>query len=163
QPMLAVAMAGVVPVSLYLTLRQLRSQKGIRLRLLRSREEMEGIMVEQLSNLDYVRAANMHDYEVKRASRSAERRRAMEAHHHFEMSLFGCAKALNEGFFHILVLALAAYLAVNGSITYGDILTFSFLFANVMAPLNEVHRSLDEGHECSLMVADLLHMLREPP
>ena len=35
--------------------------------------------------------------------------------HHFEMSLFGCGKALNEGFFHLLVLAFAVYLFVHGA------------------------------------------------
>ena len=162
QPLLALAMACVIPVSLYLTLLQLRSQKGIRLTLIRAQEEMNGTVVEQLSGLEYVRAADMHDYEVQRVEKAAEKRRAMENRHHFQMSLFGSGKALNEAFFHILVLALAAYLAIEGTISYGDILTFSFLFANVMAPLNEVHRSLDEAHECSLMVADLIRMLAEP-
>ena len=36
------------------------------------------------------------------------------------------------------------------------------LFLQVMAPLNEVHRIIDEGHECSLKVADLLDLLDEP-
>lgn len=162
QPLLAVAMTSVIPVSLYLTLRQLRSQKGIRLSLISSQEEINGTVVEQLSGLEYVRAADTHEYEVKRMEQAAERRRAMENRHHFQMSLFGAGKAINEAFFHILVLAMAAYLAIHGSISYGDILTFSFLFANVMAPLNEVHRGLDEGHECSLMVASLLEMLHEP-
>ena len=39
-------------------------------------------------------------------------------------------------------------------------LTFSILFLNVMAPLSEIHRVLDEGHEASLRVGDLLEMLR---
>ncbi|HEV8061222.1 MAG TPA: ABC transporter ATP-binding protein, partial [Gemmataceae bacterium] len=78
------------------------------------------------------------------------------------MSLFGCAKSLNEGFFHVIVLGLAIYLAVEGRISFGDILTFSILFLNVMAPLNEIHRGLDEGHEASLQVADLLQMLEQP-
>ena len=47
------------------------------------------------------------------------------------MSLFGCAKALNEGFFHILVLAMAIYLAVGNAISFGDVLIFSLLFSNV--------------------------------
>jgi ATP-binding cassette subfamily B protein len=162
QPLLAIAMAAVVPASLFLTVRQLNSQKGIRLKLIRSREEMDGTVVELLGGLDYVRAANTHDYETKRVAHAAERRRAMEIRHHFQMSLFGCGKALNEGFFHILVLGMATFLAVNGSITFGDVLTYSILFSNVMAPLNEVHRGLDEGHECSLQVADLLDMLAEP-
>src|SRR6185295_8343582 len=66
------------------------------------------------------------------------------------------------GLFHVAVLALAIYLAVWGQISLGDILTFSMLFLNVMAPLNEVHRGLDEGHECSLQVADLFALLDEP-
>jgi ATP-binding cassette subfamily B protein len=163
EPYMALVMAGVIPVSLYLTIRQLSSQKGIRLKLIRSREEMDGTVVEQLGGLDYVRASNTHDYEVHRVAKAAEKRRGMENRHHFEMSLFGCGKALNEGAFHIVVLATAIFLAVHDVISLGDVLMFSILFQNVMAPLNEVHRGLDEGHECSLQVADLLDMLAEPP
>jgi ATP-binding cassette subfamily B protein len=80
------------------------------------------------------------------------------------MSLFGCVKALNEGLFHIIVLFTAVWLAINRPdlVTYGDVLTFSILFLNVMAPLSEIHRILDEGHEASLCVGDLLDMLHEP-
>jgi ATP-binding cassette subfamily B protein len=78
------------------------------------------------------------------------------------MSLFGAAKAINEGLFHVLVLGLAIYLALNGRIEFGYILTFSMLFLNVMTPLSEVHRIIDEGHECSLRVGDLLDILTTP-
>ena len=53
----------------------------------------------------------------------------------------------------------AIYLFVHGGIAYGDILAFSVLFLSVMAPLNEVHRFIDEAHESSLRVGDLLEML----
>jgi ATP-binding cassette subfamily B protein len=86
QPCLALAMVGVIPISLYLTLRQLRSQKGVRLALIRSREEMDGTVVEHLGGLDYVRAANTHEYEVTRIAQAAEHRRAMENRHHFQMN-----------------------------------------------------------------------------
>ena len=39
---------------------------------------------------------------------------------------------------------------------------FPALFLQVMSPLNEVHRIIDEGHECSLKVADLLDLLGRP-
>ena len=123
---------------------------------------MDGTVVEQLSGLDYVRAANTHRQEVSRVERAAEARRAMEIRHHFEMSLFGCGKALNEGFFHLLVIAYAIYLFVHGEIVFGDILTFSVLYLNVMAPLNEIHRFIDEAHESSLKVGDLVDMLSQP-
>jgi ATP-binding cassette subfamily B protein len=162
QSWLGLVMMGVIPVSLYLTVRQLISQKGVRLTLIRSREVMDGTVVEQLSGIDYVRAANTHRREVERVARAAEKRRAKEIRHHFQMSLFGCAKALNEGFFHILVLAFAILFAIQGVISFGDILTFSILFLNVMSPLSEVHRVIDEAHESSIQVGDLLEMLAEP-
>jgi ATP-binding cassette subfamily B protein len=162
EPRIALAMVGVVPLSVALTMWQLVTQKGVRLGLMRSREAMDGTVVEQLGGLDYVRAANTHRQEVRRVARAAERRRAKEIRHHFEMSLFGCGKALNEGFFHLLVIAFAIYLFVHGGIRYGDILTFSVLYLNVMAPLNEVHRFVDEAHESSLKVGDLVEILTRP-
>jgi ATP-binding cassette subfamily B protein len=164
QPLLGLVMMGVIPVAIFLTVRQLITQKGVRLKLLASCEEIDGAVVEQLGGIEHVRASNTHDREVKRLEETCERRRAKEIRHHFEMALFGCAKALNEGFFHIVVLGLAIYLAVTRpeAVSFGDVLTFSGLYLSVMAPLNEIHRVLDEGHESSLRVADLLKILGEP-
>ncbi|MDG3007910.1 ABC transporter ATP-binding protein [Paludisphaera mucosa] len=162
QPWVALAMLGVVPISLGLTVAQIVTQKGVRLDLLRTRERMDGTVVEQLSGIDYVRASNTHKREVRRVAKAAERKRSMELRHHFQMSLFGCGKALNEGLFHLVVLALAVSFYMHGRINLGDIFTFSVLYLNVMAPLNEVHRFIDEAHESSLRVGDLIGLLREP-
>ena len=162
QPLLGAVMLGVIPLAVWVTLWQLGSQKGVRLKLLRDCEAIDGIVVEQLFGAEYIRVANTFQLEVDRLSRAAEKRRRREVRHHFEMSLFGCAKSLNEGFFHLLVLGLAISLAVNQKISFGDILTFSALFMNVMAPLNDLHRIVDEGQEASLHVGDLLDMLGQP-
>jgi ATP-binding cassette, subfamily B, bacterial len=165
QPVLGIIMIGVIPTAVFLTIRQLISQRGIRLKLLRSCDEIDGAIVEQLGGIEYVRAANTYQQEIKRLARAAEKRRAMEIRHQFQMSLFGCAKALNEGLFHIIVLSVAIYYVINstdGTFTAGDVMTFSILFVNVMTPLAEVHRVIDEGHESSLRVGDLLEMLAEP-
>jgi ATP-binding cassette subfamily B protein len=162
EPVLGLVMLGVAPVSIYLTVRQLVTQKGVRIGLNQSREAMDGTVVELLHGLDFVRAANTQDLELKRVADAAERRRAKETRHHFEMTLYGCAKALNEAFFHILVLCLAVGFYIHGQIDLGDILTFSLLFFNVMTPLAEVHRVLDDGHECSIQVGILMDLLAEP-
>ena len=162
QPRIALAMAGVIPVSLGLTIWQLITQKGIRLDLLASRERIDGTVVEQLGGLDYIRAANTHQLEAQRVAQAAEYKRAKELRHHFEMSLFGSGKAINEGFFHVVVLAFAIYLLVHGQLRAGDVLTFSVLYLSVMAPLNEIHRFIDEAHESSLRMGDLLGLLAEP-
>jgi ATP-binding cassette, subfamily B, bacterial len=162
QPKIALAMAGVIPVSLGLTIWQLTTQKGVRRDLLHSRELMDGTVIEQLGGMDYIRAADTHAREVERVQAVAEGRRAKELRHQFEMSLFGSGKALNEGFFHLVVLAAAIYLLVHGGLRAGDILTFSILYLNVMAPLNEVHRFVDEAQESGLRTADLLALLALP-
>jgi ATP-binding cassette subfamily B protein len=162
QPILGIVMLGVGPISVYLTVRQLLTQKGVRLSLNSSREHMDGTVVELLHGLDYVRAANTAGLETGRVAAAAEGRRVKEIRHHFEMSLYGCAKALNEAFFHILVLSFSVYFAIQGSISFGDILIFSMLFLNVMTPLAEVHRVLDDGHECSLQVGILVDLLDQP-
>jgi ATP-binding cassette subfamily B protein len=155
---------GVIPVAVFLTVRQMISQKGVRLKLMRATEGIDGAVVEQLGGIEYVRAADTHQQEVKRMARACEKRRAREIRHHFQMSLFGGAKALNEGLFHIVVLGTAVYLAINHwhDVSIGDIFTFSGLFLSVMAPLSEIHRVLDEGHEASLRVGDLVDMMSEP-
>jgi ATP-binding cassette subfamily B protein len=155
-------MLGVVPLAFYLTLRQLRSQKGVRSSLMQDCEVIDGTVVEQLGGAEYIRVANTYNEEMLRLFQLAEMRRKREVRHHFEMSLYGFAKALNEGFFHILVLGLATYMAIHSQISFGDVLTFSVLFLNVMAPVNEIHRILDEGHEASLQVDNLLQMLEFP-
>ena len=162
QPWLGLVMAGVIPASLALTLWQLRSQTGVRLGLLRSREALDGTVVEQLGGLDYIRAADTHEQELARVERAAEQRRIDELRHHFSMSLFGGAKAVNEAFFHLVVLAGAVFFAASGKISCGDVWALSLLFLNVMTPLSEVHRVLDETHESSLQVDQLLAMLAEP-
>ncbi|MHB1424391.1 MAG: ABC transporter ATP-binding protein [Gemmataceae bacterium] len=167
QPVLGIVMLGVIPAAVYLTIRQLVTQQDVRVRLLRGCEEIDAAIVEQLSGIEYMRAANTDALEIKRLARAAENRRAMELRHYCQMSLFGSAKALNEGLFHVLVLGVAIYFAIahyspDGPVSNGDVLTFSVLFLNVMAPLAEIHRVLDEGHENSLRVGDLLEMLAHP-
>lgn len=162
QPILGLIMLGVVPLAIVITIRQLLSQKDIRLKLMRNCEEIDGAVIEQLGGAEYIRVGNTYALEMQRLAQTTESRRQREIKHHFEMSLYGCGKALNEGLFHVIVLGLATYLAIHERISFGDVLTFSVLYLNVMAPLNEVHRVLDEGHEASLRVGDLLDILRTP-
>ncbi|HTU93358.1 MAG TPA: ABC transporter ATP-binding protein [Gemmataceae bacterium] len=162
QPVLGLIMTGVIPLAVYLTIRQLIVQKGVRLNLNRSCDEIDGAIVEQLSGIEYVRAANTYPQEIKRLARAAEKRRAMELRYYLQMALFGSGKALNEGLFHVIVLGVAIYLAITHYISSGDVLTFSVLFLNVMTPLADIHRILVEGYESSLRVGDLLEMLGEP-
>ena len=68
-PWMGLVMAAAIPAQVALTARQLLSQKDIRLKLIRTREELDGTVVELLGGLDYVRVADTQHHEVKRVAR----------------------------------------------------------------------------------------------
>lgn len=160
--LLGVGMALVVPIGIWIVLKQVASQKGIRIDLLRGKEEIDGTVVELLGGLENVRALHSENFETARVEVVAERLRAKEIVHHLWMAGYDAVKYVNEGFFHVFVLASSILLAANGSITTGDILTYSLLFMGVVTPLREIHRILDEAHESSIRVQDFFSFVDLP-
>ena len=152
----------VVPISILITAWQINSQKGIRVSLQQSKEGLDGTVVEQLGGLEYIRAANTYPLEVARVEAAAGSRQDREARHGIAMAKFDWMKAVNEGLFHVAIIGYAVLLGAHGEIPFGKVLTFSVLFINVMRPLKEVHRILDETYESSIQVSMLLHMLNQP-
>ncbi len=161
-PLLGGIMALAIPVGFLVVLWQIRSQEGIRIALLRDKEAIDGKVVELLSGIESVRAANTETHETNRVDVLVENLRKKEIRHHISMALFDCVKYLNEGAFHIAVIATSVYLATRGIISTGDVLTYSLLFISAVTPLREIHRILDEAHESSLRVRDLHDLCGQP-
>src|SRR5438270_4782982 len=104
-------MVGVVPIAAALIAWQIISQKGIRVELMRTKDNVDGTVVELLGGIEYVRAANSERRETARVERVAEGVRVKEIKHHFAMALFDSGKALNEGLFQIAIISVAIILA----------------------------------------------------
>lgn len=162
KPLLASVMILVIPTGLFLIIKQISSQKGIRVALLRGKEKIDGTVVEMLGGIETIRVLNTTNHEVKKIEEIAEDLRKKEIKHHFFMALFDSAKYLNEGFFYILVISLSIFFSAQGIISRGDILVYSILFISITAPLREIHRVLDHAHEGSILVNDLYDLLRQP-
>jgi len=162
KPLIASVMVLVIPVGLYLIVKQVASQKGIRVALLRQKEEVDGKVVEMLGGIETIRVLNTVGYEVAKVEQSTEERRKIEIKHHIYMALFDAAKSLNEGFFTILVIVLSIFMVSLGLISKGDILVYAILFANITTPLREIHRILDQASENAIQVNDLYNILRQP-
>lgn len=162
KPLLASVMILVIPSGLFLIVKQVSSQKGIRVALLRGKEKIDGAMVEMLGGIETVRVLNTTSYEVGKIEEISEGLRKKEIRHHIAMAFFDAAKYLNEGFFYILVISLAILFSAQGIISRGDILVYSILFLSITSPLREIHRILDQAHESSIRVGDLYNLLNEP-
>jgi ATP-binding cassette subfamily B protein len=159
---LGLLMGAIVPVELLIVSRQIVSQRGIRVGLLQQKEMIDGLVVEQLIGIEDVRAANTHDYEVKRVEQRTDALRRKELKHHIAMAWYDCGKALTEGAFFLATIAVAINMAAKGEISVGEILTAALLFANILMPMREVHRIVDEASESALSVDDLVTMLSQP-
>ena len=159
---IGLVMICIVPLSILLTIWQVTSQKGVRAALLQAKEGLDGTVVEQLGGLEYIRAANTYPLEVARVESAAESRRERETRHSVAMGRFDWLKAVTEGWFHVLIIGFAIILAAHGEIAFGKVLTFSILFTNIMRPLKDVHRILDETYDSSIQVSVLLQMLNQP-
>lgn len=152
----------VIPAGLYLIVWQVSSQKGIRVALLRAKEQIDGKVVEMLGGIETIRVLNTVPFEVSKVEEVAEKQRKIEMRHHVFMALFDAAKYFNEAFFYILVIVLSIYFASQGIISKGDILVYSILFLSITNPLREIHKILDQAHESSIQVNDLYNLLHQP-
>lgn len=162
KPLIASVMVLVIPTGLFIIIKQVSSQKGIRVALIRGKEKIDGTVVETLGGIETVRVLNTAHLEVGKVEVIAEELRAKEIKHHIFMALFDSAKYLNEGFFYILVISLAIFLSAQGAISRGDILVYSILFLSITNPLREIHRILDQAHEASINVSDLHNLMTQP-
>lgn len=162
KPFLATVMILVIPTTLFIVIKQISSQKGIRVALLRGKEKIDGTVVEMLGGIETIRILNTEDEEIEKVELVAEDLRKKEIKHHIFMAFFDSVKYLNEGFFYILVISLSILFSAQGVISRGDILVYSILFLSVTAPLREIHRILDQAHEGSILVNDLYGLLNRP-
>jgi ABC-type multidrug transport system fused ATPase/permease subunit len=72
KPLLATVMVLVIPAGLFIIIKQVSSQKGIRVSLLRGKEKIDGTVVEMLGGIETVRALNTEQQEVTKVEQVAE-------------------------------------------------------------------------------------------
>ena len=118
----------VIPVGTFIVLRQIGTQKGIRVELMDTKADMDGAMVELLGGIETIRALDSAQTEGARIEARSEQLRKKEMRHHRAMAFYDCLKFVNEAFFSVLVIGLSVLLASRGAITVGTVLTAYLCF-----------------------------------
>lgn len=149
----------VIPIAFYMIIRQIKSQQGIRISLNRAIETIQAKLIETLSGIDTIRAAGVEAAQLNKLDNYSENIRSKEFRHHKAMMSFDAIKGVNKAFWNIVVLAVALYFFKIGQITVGQIFTFLLLFGNVIRPLDEFHRFLDEASEASILTGDFKEIM----
>lgn len=158
----ALLMILVVPVGTLIVLRQISTQKGIRVELLQSKAALDGTMVELLGGIETIRSMDSADIECGRIDQRSEGLRAKEMKHHRAMAFYDCLKFINEAAFNVAVIGISVLLAFQGVISVGTVLTAYLCFTQLTGPLRELHRILDEVSECTVLAEDYFQILEIP-
>ena len=156
---LAMPMLLVIPIGVFIVLKQIKSQKGIRVELLESKSEMDGTIVELINGIEVIRICDSLDFETKRFDDKGEFLRAKEMKHHKAMAMYDCLKFINQAVFTVLVIGISTYLATKNIISVGAVLTAYLCFNQLLRPLEELHRIFDEVSECTVLATDFFKMV----
>lgn len=160
--LLALAMMLVIPIGVAIVMRQISTQKGIRVELLETKSEMDGTMVELIGGVDVIRISDSVDFECERFEKKSEFLRRKEMRHHKAMAGYDCLKFINEALFSVLIIGTSVFLASHGQITIGTVLTAYLCFTQLLTPLNELHRILDELSESTVLAEEYFKILDIP-
>ena len=133
---------------------QIRSQKGIRESILGKKNALDGKICQSINNLKLIRGLNAEVYERKRLSPDIREISATESKHHCYMGSFDCVKqSVAYGF---LLIILASY--VNGILPAASAATVCLLFLQMLKPIDEIYRFMDEGSASVIKARALLEI-----
>lgn len=159
---LAFPMLLVVPIGIAIVFRQIATQRGIRVELLETKAAMDGSIVELLNGIEVIRITDSVAMEGERFGRKSEFLRHKEMNHHIQMAKYDCLKFINEAVFTVLMIGISAYLATKNVISVGAVLTSYLCFTQLLKPLEELHRILDELSESMVLAEDFFRMAELP-
>lgn len=157
--LLTLLMILVIPIGVFLVLKQIKSQKGIRVELLESKSQMDGSIVELINGIEVIRICDSVNTETNRFDDKSEFLRAKEMKHHKAMAFYDLLKFINQAVFTVLIIGTSTYLAAKGIIKAGSVLTIYLCFTQLLRPLEELHRIFDEVSECTVLAKDFFGMI----
>lgn len=142
------AMAGIMLAYLVLTvfisMIQIRSQNGIREEIIRQKNALDGQNCQSIGNLELIRGMNAEAHEKRRLHPVIFRIGAVERRHHLYMGMFDCAKQACKIVFQVVILLASVWMIADGRMLHGTAITVCLLFQQLVKPIDETYRVMDE-------------------
>lgn len=159
-------MAGLMLLYLILTILisafQIRSQNGVREEIVRQKNSLDGQICQSISNLELIRSMHAEQYEKNRLRPEIRTISRTEKRHHRYMGSFDCLKQAVKITFQVLLLILSVVLISRGNMAPGAVITVCLLFQQLVKPIDDVYRFMDETAS-SLVKAKALMEVYESP
>lgn len=159
--MVAIMIAYLV-ITVIISAFQIKSQNGIRENIVGQKNSLDGQICQSITNLELIRGMNAEDYERKRLVPSILNIKKTEKKHHVYMGSFDCLKQSCKILFQVIILAASIILIANGTMTAGSVITVCLLFQQLVKPIDEVYRFMDETASSAIKAKALLEVANSP-
>lgn len=157
-----VVMVGLMLLYLVLTVIisaiQIRSQNGIREKIVSQKNTLDGQICQSISNLEIIRSMSAEDFEQKRLLPRILSISRTEKRHHGYMGAFDSLKQLCKVMFQAVILISSILLISTGRMSTGSVITVCLLFQQLVKPIDEVYRFMDETASSIIKAKALLEV-----
>lgn len=141
---------------------QIRSQNGIRENIVSQKNGLDGQICQSISNLELIRGMNAEGYERKRLIPKIRNISSTEKRHHRFMGAFDCLKQLCKISFQVILLVVSIILIADGKMSAGSVITVCLLFQQLIKPIDEVYRFMDETASSVIKARALIEVTGKP-
>ena len=159
-------MVGIMLLYLALTVTisvfQIRSQNGIRESIVSQKNTLDGQICQSISNLELIRGMHAEGYERQRLVPRILNISRTEKRHHRYMGAFDCLKQLCKISFQVILLVVSIVLIANGKMSTGSVITVCLLFQQLIKPIDEVYRFMDETASSVIKAKALIEVAASP-
>lgn len=149
-------------LSLTISVFQIRSQNGIRESIVGQKNALDGQICQSISNLELIRGMHAEGYEKRRLLPSILNISRTEKRHHRYMGSFDSLKQLCKIVFQVVILGASILLISNGKMSAGSVITVCLLFQQLIKPIDEVYRFMDETASSVIKARALLEVAARP-
>ena len=156
--LITVVVALYLICSILISALQIRSQNGIRERIIGQKNALDGLICQSILNLELIRSLNACSYEKARLRPDILLISRTEKTHHKYMGFYDCCKQACKIAFQILVILLSVVLVTKGRMSPGDVVAVSMLFQQLVKPIDEVYRFMDETSAALIKSKTLLEI-----
>lgn len=159
-------MVGIMLLYLILTVTisafQIRSQNGVRENILSQKNSLDGQICQSISNLELIRSMNAEGYERKRLVPYILNISRTEKRHHSYMGAYDCLKQFCKISFQVILLLVSVVFIANGKMSTGSVITVSLLFQQLIKPIDEVYRFMDETASAVIKAKAFIEVATSP-
>lgn len=141
---LAIIMLVYILVTIAISIFQIRSQNGVRENIIAQKNALDGQVCQSIANLELIRSVNAGEYERERLKPAITKIGVTEKMHHRYMGGFDSLKQLCKVIFQVALLVISGTMILTSKMPPGSAITVCLLFQQLVKPIDEVYRFMDE-------------------